>query len=131
MSEQGQPLVVFYDGQCVFCHGTMQRLMRQDKTGKLLPVDIAAPEFDRQAWQLDERTDLMGRMHARLPDGRLVAGMESLRQIETMLGRGWRLGWTRWPLVSPLCDWAYRVFAKNRYKLAGRREPCASGRCKI
>lgn len=115
----------FYDGACPLCAREVRLLQRLDRRAVLRFSDIAAPGFDAAAvgvpWQ-----DLMDRIHARLPDGTVVTGVEVFRRLYAAVGWGWLVAPTRLPGVSHLLDLAYRVFARNRLRLTGR---CADAGC--
>ena len=97
--------------------------------GRLAIIDIARPEFDATKLGTSFET-LMGSIHGVLPDGSLVEGMEVFRRAYAAVGHGWILAATGWPVLKPMADAAYRVFAKYRLKLTGRSS-CASGRCRV
>jgi predicted DCC family thiol-disulfide oxidoreductase YuxK len=118
---------VFYDGDCPLCAREVRMLRRLDSRERLRFVDIAAPGFDRGSvgvtWEA-----LMDRIHARLPDGTLVEGVEVFRRLYAAVGFGPLVALTRLPGVAPLLDLGYRWFAKNRLRLTGR---CADGACEL
>ena len=125
-------LAVFYDGECPICRETIRRIKAKDRAGRIEAVDIKAPAFDRKRWGLPAEADLDGSIHALTQDGRVVAGMEVLRRVYAAVGRGWMLSWTRLPVARGLADRGYRWFAKNRYKIAGRRGgTCEQGSCEV
>jgi predicted DCC family thiol-disulfide oxidoreductase YuxK len=64
----------------------------------------------------------MGRIHAALPDGRVVEGMAVFRRAYGAVGLGWLLAPSRWPGLRRVFDAAYRVFARNRLRWTGRQE---------
>ncbi len=73
----------------------------------------------------------MGVMHGVFPDGRVVTKVEAFRQAYKMVGLGWLLAPTRWPLLRNLADWGYECFARNRVAI-GRwfgLKRCESDRC--
>lgn len=119
-------LEVFYDGDCPLCLREITMLKRLDRRKRILFTDIAAPEFSPEAHgrSMDE---LMAELHARLPGGEWLSGMEVFRRLYSAVGFGWLVAPTRLPLISQVCDWGYRVFARNRLKLTGR----CSGTCEI
>jgi predicted DCC family thiol-disulfide oxidoreductase YuxK len=98
--------------------------------GRLDLEDIAAPGFDaaRYGRSWDE---LMARIHGVLPDGTVVEGVEVFRRAYAAVGFGWLVAPTRWPLLRPLADAAYRWFARNRLRLTGRPDACSSERCAV
>jgi len=118
---------VFYDGDCPLCIREINMLRWLDKKNKIKFTDIAGPDFMEQrgtvAWQT-----LMDRIHGKLPDGTMIEGVEVFRRLYTAVGFGWIVAVTRWPGISHLLDWGYKVFAKNRLKWTGR---CEDGSCKI
>jgi predicted DCC family thiol-disulfide oxidoreductase YuxK len=110
---------VFYDGACPLCAREMRLIRRRDHCRRIGFVDIAADGFDPASAGVGQAA-LMDRIHARLPDGTLIEGVEVFRRLYTILGLGWLVAPTRLPGVSHLLDLAYRVFARNRLRLTGR-----------
>ena len=110
---------MFYDGDCAICNSEAQLLKRLDRRHRILMTNIASADFDATrtgvSWE-----DLMDRIHARLPDGRMIEGVEVFRVLYTLVGFRWLVGITRLPLVAPLLDLAYDSFARNRLRLTGR-----------
>ena len=68
-------------------------------------------------------TELMDRIHGRLPDGSWIEGVEVFRQLYSAIGLWWLVPITRLPGLSHLLELGYRVFAKNRLKWTGRCVP--------
>jgi predicted DCC family thiol-disulfide oxidoreductase YuxK len=121
---EGFEVEVFYDGDCPLCVREIEMLSRLDRgRGRILFTDIAAPSFSPQELGLSH-AELMERIHARLPDGRLIEGVEVFRRLYGAVGLGWILAPTRLPGLRRLSDWAYEKFAKNRLRLTGR---CVDG----
>ncbi len=79
---------VYYDGACPLCAREMRLLRRRDRRRRIGFVDIAAEGFEPAAAGVP-REALMERIHARLPDGTLVEGVEVFRRLYTILGHGW------------------------------------------
>jgi predicted DCC family thiol-disulfide oxidoreductase YuxK len=118
---------VYYDGQCPLCSREMRMLRRLDKRGRIRFVDITAPGFDPSAVGIT-REALMSRIHARLPDGTVVEGVEVFRRLYAAVGFPRLAAVTRWPGLAQLLDLGYRWFARNRLRLTGR---CAEQACNI
>lgn len=118
---------ILYDGDCPLCSREVEVLRRLDRgRGRVRFADIAAPDFEPARYGRT-RAELMARIHGVLGDGTLVEGMEVFRRAYAGVGLGWLLAPTRWRLLRPLADAAYRWFARNRLRLTGRREACACG----
>lgn len=123
---------VLFDGDCPLCRREVAWLLRRDGgRGVIEAEDIAAPGFDPGRYGLDFAS-VMGRIHGVLPDGRVVEGVEVFRRLYGAVGLGWLVAPTRWPVLRPLADAAYRWFARNRLRLTGRTEAlCNAGRCEL
>lgn len=122
-----QEVEVFYDGDCPLCIREINMLRWLDKKNKILFTNIAASDFDATSTGLTWN-DLMDRIHGRLPDGTMIEGVEVFRRLYSAVGFEWIVKTTRWPGISHLLDWAYKVFAKNRLKWTGR---CSNDSCKV
>ncbi len=120
---------ILIDGECPLCRREADLLRRlDDDRGYIAMEDITARDFDPTHYgrNLDE---LMGQIHGVLPDGRIVTGVEVFRRAYAAVGYGWLLAPTTWPVLRPLADAFYRVFARYRLRLPGRRAGCESDRC--
>lgn len=118
---------VFFDSDCPLCMREIRLLRRLDsERRRIWFTDIAQPSFDARDWDTDKAT-LMGEIHGRLPDGNWITGVEVFRQLYSTVGFRRIVAVTRWPGIRHMLDVAYRVFARNRLRLTGRRcdEHCA------
>ena len=116
---------VFYDGACPLCRREIEMLRGKDKQRRILFTDIAELEFDPASVGVTLPT-LMARIHARLPDGTLIEGVEVFRRLYAAVGFGSLVAVSRLPLVTQLLDLSYRAFAKNRLRFTGR---CTDDAC--
>ena len=110
---------VFFDGDCPLCRKEIGLLRRWDRHRRIRFTDIAAADFDAAAIGIAYER-LMTEIHARLPDGRWIRGVEVFRRLYAAVGWRWIVAVTRWPGVSQLMDVGYHVFARNRLKWTGR-----------
>jgi len=117
---------VFYDGECPLCVREIRMLQRRDRKQRIRFTDISAAGFDPASIGLD-RAALMAKIHARLPNGEIIEGVEVFRRLYEAVGFGFAVSVSRAPGVSQMLDVAYRVFARNRLRLTGRceNEACA------
>lgn len=123
----GFDIEVFHDGDCPLCMREVRLLRRLDQRERIRFVDIADEGFDRSSVAVPWEA-LMDRIHARLPDGTIVEGVEVFRRLYAAVGFGPLVALTRLPGVAQLLDLGYRWFAKNRLRLTGR---CADGACDL
>ena len=125
----GWQIKLLYDAACPFCRREIHWIKRRDEANILALEDISAPDFDAGRYGLDyESVD--GAIHAILPDGSIITGMEVFRRLYATIGLGWLLAPTGWPGLRKLFDWGYRVFARNRVRLGGvAGRECSDASC--
>lgn len=117
-------LKMLFDGTCPLCRREVRMLRHLDRGRMRLTFeDISAANFDPSRYSVSKDA-LMAEIHGVLPDGTLVRGMEVFRRAYAAVGMGWLLAPTAWPVLRPLCDRFYRIFAKNRLMLTGRGLHC-------
>ena len=123
---KNQPWIeVFYDGGCPLCRREMAFIRGRDRRGTIRFTDIDAPDFRAESYGTD-RDSLMSQLHARLPDGTWLRGVEVFRRLYASIGFGPIVWLTRLPILAQLLDFLYLRFARNRLRLTGR---CTDGRC--
>ncbi|MES1207965.1 MAG: DUF393 domain-containing protein, partial [Pseudomonadota bacterium] len=118
---------VFHDGACPLCAKEMRWLRRLDRNGRIRFTDIADPAFDPATLGMTFEA-LMARIHGRLPDGRIIEGVEVFRQLYAAAGFPRLAAFTRVPGIAQLLGAGYWLFAKNRLRLTGR---CLDGQCTV
>jgi predicted DCC family thiol-disulfide oxidoreductase YuxK len=111
---QDYPLTLMYDGACPVCNLEMDNLKHRNTQGLLAFIDIASPGFDALPYGAT-LAEMNGLIHAVRPDGSLVIGVEVFRLAYGAVGLGQLTAPTAWPLLRPLIDAAYAIFARNRY----------------
>ncbi len=119
MANESWQIKLLFDGDCPLCSREVDMLRRRNSAGRVVFEDIAAPEFDPSRYQLTQE-EVMGHIHGVLPSGEVVRGMEVFRRAYAGVGLGWVLAPSRWRLLAPLFDRAYRLFARNRLRWTGR-----------
>ena len=128
-AQPGWTIKLFIDEACPMCGREAAFMRRLDKgRGRLATEDIAAPGFDAARYGVTYE-ELMASIHAQLPDGRLVTGMEVFRRAYGAVGWGWLLGWSSLPGLRWLTDRLYTVFARVRLRMAVRRGACEGDAC--
>ena len=88
----------------------------------------------------------MGRIHAVLADGTVVKNVEVFQRVYDALGIGWIYAPTKWPIIGPIIDSIYNVWADLRLLVTGRGslnqviaereeslsgQSCPSDRCRL
>lgn len=127
-----QPEVtVLYDSLCPVCRREVNVLKRFDRQGRLGLVDIAAPDFRAEDFNLT-MAQCVGSLHAIDARGNVIHGMDTIRAMYRAAGLGWVMSWTAlWPF-KPLADIGYKIFARIRPTFSGFKPQCDSdGRCQV
>lgn len=117
---------LLYDGECPLCLREVNFLQKKDAgRGLVAFVDVADDDYDpAQNGGIDFET-AMGVIHAVLPDGSTVKNVEVFRRVYDVLGMGWVYAVTRLPLIGPLADWVYGIWAAWRLRVTGRGDLAA------
>lgn len=122
---------VLFDGECPFCRLEARWLGYLNKSGCLAIEDIAARDFDPVLYG-STLADLMGTLHGVFPDGRKTLGVETFREAYRAVGLGWVLAPTGWPVLRPIFDALYVLFARYRVRLGGAfGRSCTGDRCSV
>jgi len=103
---------LFIDGACPMCSKEGRFLKSKDKNCNLAFVDTSAPDFDPAKYGISSDPNRL--IHAILPDGSVIRGMEVFRQAYHQIGLGWLIAPTGWPILKTFFDLCYAVFARNR-----------------
>ena len=112
--------VMLFDGECNVCSGSVNFLLRYDTQGKLLfasQQSAVGEEFMRHHG-IVTNLDTMAMVH----QGKVYLHSTAFIRTVAHMGGLWRL--VLLFLLVPLCirDFFYSQFARNRYRLFGRRE---------
>ena len=116
------PLILF-DGECVLCSANAQFVLRHDRKRRFRLTTAQGPlgqalyrHFGLS--QTDFETMLL------IEDGRVRRDSDGVIAISEGLGWPWRIAGVLRVLPAPLRDRLYRLVARNRYRLFGRRATC-------
>jgi len=117
------PAVILFDGVCNFCNGAVNFVISRDRDGyfKFAALQSAVGEELLEKHRIDKvETDSVVLIE---DDKAYLHSSAALRIVRRLPGL--------WPILYGLIivpkgirDWAYRLFAKHRYRLFGRREEC-------
>ena len=112
---------LLYDGDCPLCLREVNFLKKKDNgRGLVAFTDIAADDYNPAQNGGVSFADAMERIHAVLPDGTVIQNVEVFRRVYETLGMGWVYAATKWPVIGPMVDAAYGVWADLRLKVTGR-----------
>lgn len=124
-------LVVLYDGQCNLCVNTVNVLRKLGTTANLEYIDLQQADVSAIVPNVDQ-SQLLAQLHVVEAEGQLFRGADAIvRIMRTIPQLRWISFIYRIPGLKPLADVLYRIIAKHRYRLFGRKDECESGVCKL
>ena len=138
-------LTLLYDGGCPLCLREVTFLRGRDRrlhpaTPRLAFVDIDDPAYDPASHCGISYREAMGRIHAVSDSGEVLQDVEVFRRAYQLVGLGWLYAPTRWPLLGPLVDRLYGLWAGSRLWFTRRpdldalcdlrMQRCAGGACR-
>ena len=133
-------LTILYDGACPLCLREVRFLQGRDPRGERLGfVDIDASDYEPAGHGGIDYRSAMARIHGISADGQVLLDVAVFARAYDLVGLGWLYAPSRWPLLAPLINGIYRLWAGARLRLTGRpdlgqlcqarSERCDSGRC--
>ncbi|GIW30502.1 MAG: membrane protein [Meiothermus sp.] len=117
--------VVLFDGVCNLCHRTVQFILRHDKAQRFVFASQQS-EIGQQLlrrYGVPTETALADSVVV-IEGARVWLESDAALYILYRLGGVWRAAAVLRFLPKRWRDWAYRLVAKNRYRLFGRLERC-------
>ena len=115
--------IVIFDGVCNFCNGAVNFIIKRDPGGR----------FAFTPMQSDIGQELIAKYGATMvgvdtflliKHGQCFERTDAAFEITKELTGLWHWFRVLRVLPRPVRDYFYRLFARNRYKLFGRRETC-------
>jgi predicted DCC family thiol-disulfide oxidoreductase YuxK len=119
--EATKPPILVYDGECGFCSRSIQFILRHERKQQLLFVtrqsDLGI--HLRRQYGLETMESMLW-----IEDGKVLTESSAVLRIASYVG-----GWCRIAAIGsaiPLNfrNWAYRLFARNRHRLARNSGQC-------
>jgi predicted DCC family thiol-disulfide oxidoreductase YuxK len=113
---------VIYDSKCGVCKLEIDWLSRRDhrinsaSTPKLKMTDLESDDYNPSdpANGNVSYKEALAAIHAVTSDGKVIKGVEVFALAYQQVGLGWLFAITKWPVLEPLVNFGYEVFAKYR-----------------
>lgn len=114
--------IVLFDGVCNFCDSSVNFIIARDREAyfKFAPLQSAAGQELRAKYDLDESIDSIILIEG---DAAYTQSTAALRIVRRLSGL-WRLLYGFIIVPKPIRDFFYRLFARNRYRLFGKKDVC-------
>jgi len=117
------PEMLFYDGHCALCHGTVKFVLKHDRSGEALRFAPLQGSTFSSLVAPSQRAGLPDSIVVLTEQGTLLVRSDALIHILRRLGGGWRLlGGLMAIVPRPVRDLGYDFVARIRYRVFGRRE---------
>lgn len=102
---------LYYDGQCPLCSYEMRHLSAL-KSPALTLVDLHSdPSLDER-----QRHKMLRCLHLQYADGDWCLGVQASLAAWSYTRWGWLLKPLQWPLLAPVIDRLYTLWAERRYR---------------
>lgn len=112
--------IVFYDGSCGLCHGSVQWLLKVDKNKQLYYATQQGDHFTALT-KMPQQLDAI--IYYR--KGSVHDAAEALAMICLDLGGGWRFFYGLWKVLpGRFSRFLYYLIAKRRYGIFGEATSC-------
>ena len=112
---------LLYDGDCPLCLREVNFLQKKDAgRGIVKFTDIADINYRPEENGGVDFETAMGRIHAVKADGTVVKNVAVFQEVYSALGIGWMYAPTKWPVIGPLVNKIYDLWADKRLAMTGR-----------
>lgn len=115
--------IVLFDGVCNFCNASINFIIRRDRGGyfKFAPLQSETGERLIDEHNIDTvETDSI----ILVEGGRVFTHSDAALRIARRLDRMWSWAYAFIVVPRALRDLVYKLIARNRYRIFGRRDSC-------
>jgi predicted DCC family thiol-disulfide oxidoreductase YuxK len=113
--------IILFDGVCNFCDGSVNFIIEHDKKNyfKFAPLQSEAGQRYVEKFGLSAIDSVI-----LVEDDKAHTHSTAALKIAKKLGGIWSLFYAFIIIPKPVRDFFYKLFAKNRYKLFGKKDEC-------
>ncbi|SCW86902.1 Predicted thiol-disulfide oxidoreductase YuxK, DCC family [Paenibacillus tianmuensis] len=115
--------IVFFDGECNFCNGWVKFIYRRDPQGVFKFASLQSPAAQRILLPFNHRLDRIDSI-VLVEEGKYYTESTAVLRILKRLDGPIKYLYFLKIIPASFRNWAYRLFAKKRYALFGRRYEC-------
>lgn len=103
---------LYYDASCPLCSKEIKHLKKLQQ-GELYCADIHT-ELPKELTKQKEA--MLGILHLYKKSGECMQGLDATAEAWSHTDYGWAFRFLRWPLIKPVADKVYYIWAKKRYE---------------
>jgi predicted DCC family thiol-disulfide oxidoreductase YuxK len=115
--------VVLFDGVCNLCNGTVVFIAKRDPAGRFSFAALQSPVGRRLLGRFGLPDDELETL-VLIQEDRAFTRSTAALKIARHLSGLWPLAYAAIVIPRPLRDLAYRLVARHRYRLFGKRDAC-------
>ena len=114
-------MIVFFDGVCNLCQGSVRYLIKHDKKGVLKFASLQG----NYAKDFVNETEIQSMQSILFFDGKMLYRKSTaVLKLSRLLGGWHQLLLLGYILPRFVRDWLYNIVAKNRYRWFGKKDQC-------
>ena len=122
-------LTLLFDGGCPLCQREVSFLRSKDVSSLISFVDINSSSYKPELFSDISYREAMGSIHAIKASGEVVKNVDVFREAYRIVGLGWIYAPTTLPVLAPVFDQVYKLWASWRLTLTCR--PSLDQLCKL
>jgi len=120
---QSGKAIVLFDGVCNFCNGTVNFIIRRDRNDSFRFAPLQSEIGQKLLRQYDLNAPGIDSV-VLIENGRAFMHSTAALKIAQKLGGVWQIFSVFQFVPRSARDFFYRLFARNRYRLFGKKEVC-------
>ena len=114
-------MIVFFDGVCNLCQGSVRYLIKHDKKGVLKFASLQG----NYGKDFVNETEIQSMQSILFFDGKMLYKKSTaVLKLSRLLGGWYQLLLLGYILPRFFRDWLYNIVAKNRYRWFGKKDQC-------
>jgi len=119
--DRSEPPILFFDGVCGLCNGSIDLLVTEDQSRVLRYAPLQGETA--KAYLTAQQVEDLDTFYL-WEDGKLLERSDAWIRVGVLVGGMWKLAWFLAAVPRPLRDGVYRLVARHRYRLFGKRDAC-------
>jgi predicted DCC family thiol-disulfide oxidoreductase YuxK len=116
-------MIVVFDAQCLLCNAWVRFLLKHDRSKQIRFASIQNNAGKKLLAEAGLKIDRLETLLV-IDNGLSWQHTSAIMRVLCSLGWPWKLAGLGYAVPTPIRDMAYRLIARNRYKLFGRTETC-------